>query len=55
METSYQFNITIEGKGETVDEAFQNAIDSFNKDPGLAIKEEVIFTKKTSKTKEIEA
>ena len=43
----YQFNITIEGEGVTVDEAFQNAIDNFNKDPRLAIKEEVIYTKRT--------
>ena len=42
----YQFNITIEGEGVTVDEAFQNAIDNFNKDPRLAIKEEVIYTKR---------
>lgn len=42
----YQFNITIEGEGVDVDEAFQNAIDNFNKDPALAIKEEVIYTKR---------
>jgi len=53
----YQFNITIEGEGVTVNEAFQNAIDKFNKDPHLAIKEEVIYTKqaKVDNTKTIEA
>ena len=55
MKIEYEFNITITGKRETVDETFQNAIDSFNKNPRLAIKEEVIFTKKTNQENQIEA
>lgn len=39
----YEFNITVEGVGETVDEAFQRALDALKKDPEAAITNEVVY------------
>lgn len=39
----YKFNLTIVGEGETIDDAFQNAIDSFCSDPEATIDGEVIY------------
>jgi len=46
----YEFNITIEGTGEDVDQAFQNALDKINENPGEAIKGEVIYVNVSSDT-----
>ena len=41
----YSFNITLMGAGEDVDDAFQNAINSFCESPEDAIEGEVIYVK----------
>lgn len=43
MKKIYDFNITIAGEGLSVDEAFQNALDTFKENPEIAIQEEVIY------------
>jgi|ETNvirnome_2_300_1030623.scaffolds.fasta_scaffold341900_1 hypothetical protein len=43
MKKVYEFNITIAGEGSSVDEAFQNALDTFKENPEIAIQEEVIY------------
>ena len=41
--STYKFNFTVAGTGQSIDDAFQDAIDSFCKDPGDAIEGEVIY------------
>jgi len=40
---NYEFNITIKGRGSSVDEAFQKALDSLRDDPESVITNEVIY------------
>ena len=42
-QTTYEFSITITGVGETVDDAFQNALDELSVDPYSVITNEVIY------------
>ena len=56
---SYEFNITVVGTGEDVDDAFSNALDKLSMDAGSAIKGEVIYValcdeKKESDNKDLE-
>ena len=39
----YKFNITVLGEGDSIDDAFQNAIESFCTDPENSIDGEVIY------------
>jgi len=39
----YEFNITVVGYGEAVDEAFANVLDSLKEDPEAAIINEVVY------------
>lgn len=39
----YEFNITVVGYGEVVDEAFANVLDSLKEDPEAAIINEVVY------------
>jgi hypothetical protein len=39
----YEFNITVAGNGESVDEAFANVLDSLKEDPAAAIINEVVY------------
>jgi len=41
--TTYEFSITIIGNGESVDEAFQSALDNLSNDPYSVITNEVIY------------
>ena len=41
-QTTYEFSITVVGTGETVDDAFQNALDELSVDPYSVITNEVI-------------
>ena len=41
--STYKFNFTVAGTGKSIDDAFQDAVDSFCKDPGNAIEGEVIY------------
>tara|TARA_A100001011_G_scaffold396794_1_gene495831 strand:- start:1559 stop:1729 length:171 start_codon:yes stop_codon:yes gene_type:complete len=42
----YEFNITIFGKGENPDEAFEDALKKLRDEPSTAISDEVIYTKR---------
>ena len=42
-QTTYEFSITVVGTGETVDDAFQNALDELSVDPYSVITNEVIY------------
>ena len=42
-QTTYEFSITVIGTGETVDDAFQNALDELSVDPYSVITNEVIY------------
>ena len=52
----YKFNITLVGTGASVDDAFQNAIESFCATPEDAIEGEVIYVSvdKPEEDKEVE-
>jgi hypothetical protein len=39
----YEFNIVVEGYGESVDEAFSRVLDSLKRDPEAAILNEVVY------------
>ena len=39
----YEFNIVVEGYGESVDEAFSRVLDSLKEDPEAAIINEVVY------------
>lgn len=39
----YQFNLTVVGFGETVDDAFDDALDALKEDPSAAITNEVVY------------
>jgi hypothetical protein len=39
----YEFNITVVGYGESVDEAFSNVLDSLKENPEEAITNEVVY------------
>ena len=48
----YQFNITVEGSGNSPDEAFANALEKLSSsDPGSAVINEVVYTKVIKETK----
>ena len=42
-QTTYEFSITVIGTGESVDDAFQNALDELSVDPYSVITNEVIY------------
>ena len=48
----YEFNIVVIGLGESVDEAFNNVLNSLKKDPEAAIINEVVYAVVKDETQE---
>jgi len=52
MNETYEFNITICGSGNSLDEAFEDALNKLRENASEAITQEVVYTKKIKADKE---